>query len=234
MYYIEQTEQSLIKYEVNLDRKKLEDFIKIIVNECGEIIHKSYQSSKLPDVSDFHIKNYNFKYLGKQANPTTANDLEVSYYQFDYDEYQDTKLVTLIRSLLAGNTSVISQLRNPVAEEKKPQVQNNLKAKLKTLSEQELDDINVEELERVKQELKDYKIYQEKNKNQKSDLEYYSEVLKCIHLKEVAKIEILELEEFQQLYEQIQAFFQATNSESFNPNISESLYKKLIISKEEK
>lgn len=44
MYYIEQQNDELIKYEVVIDKKKLEKIEYEVIGNCGEIKHYCYMS----------------------------------------------------------------------------------------------------------------------------------------------------------------------------------------------
>ena len=192
MYYIEQQNDELVKYEVILKEEKLKELTHKIVDECGEITHKSYDST-----------NY-------------------------------TKLVTLINKLLKGETNVIIDLRNPTPEEKLDKEKIMLEKidakqqELKTASTPIVMKGKIKDLEECLKELKQIESDKELNKNRKSDLEYYPEVLECITLKEIERIKVTSLVELNELYEKLVLFFKPTTSMGISQDIDKKLYKRLI------
>lgn len=235
MYYIEQEDDELVKYEVEIEEDKLKKLKGEIVKECGEIKHRSYDGITGPIVFDYiHIKNYHEIKIGR----TESND-DLFYppeyiYHFEYDEYKDTKLVTIINRLMDGDTNTILELKNPQPEEKVDE-EKQIKEQIAKLHSEMSNADNLaiirisDKVNSLVQQLK--KIEQDKlrNLNRKSDLEYYPPVLECITLKEVARIKIETLEEFNLLSKEAEAFFALTTSEKINPDINKELYKRLII-----
>ena len=61
MYYYEETDNEIIKYEVKIDREKLLNLRYNIVNKCSKIKHYCYETDNLPELyffEDNDIRNY--------------------------------------------------------------------------------------------------------------------------------------------------------------------------------
>lgn len=234
MYYIEQQNDELVKYEVELNERELKDLRYKIVNDCGEISHKSYDGTNYPNSCDYiHIRNYKQKKIGRTEPRdffTSAEDI----YHFEYDEYKDTKLVTLINRLLNGETSVIIELKNPTPEEKVDKekiVLEKMEAKqneLKKASTSTIMKENILILEKYLEELKQITSDKELNKNRKSDLDYYTKVLEYITLKEVDRIKIDKFIQLNKLYEELELFFTDSASKNISKDVDDGIYKRLI------
>ena len=107
MYYYDIEDFEIVKYEVELNIEKL-NLLKIqIVNECSEIVHKSYETvNPSSHFNQSYIKNY----LAQKTEKKDENNNDI--YLISYDLYNVPYLVTLIDSLLNGNTSVINEIQN--------------------------------------------------------------------------------------------------------------------------
>ncbi len=206
MYYIEETDNELIKYEVELDTEKLMKLRKEIVDQCSTIEHIKNQVEGLLEHSFFEgrdIRNYHERRIGRKEY-FDAPDKDV--YEIEYDLYIHTSLAHYIDKLLKGDTSIINSLINycPSIE---PEVllrklgeafKNNLINSLtKSLDDIEMDALkqNIDNVKTVKKDI-------ELNKNQVSDAMFYDDVIKCITLKEVNRIDkdaIKRVEEFQDI-----------------------------------
>lgn len=229
MYYIEQIEDELVKYEVKIDQEQLEKIKIEIINNCSEIIHiKEIGNRPTNEIHDtLHIRDFKRKFLyKKEYNDFYMPDEDI--YEFDYYEYKDTTLVNLINRLLARNTNVILNLKNPEENNQLNDKNQNLEEKIKKLLSN-IDKVSPQQLEELNQQLESYLEYKELNSDRKSDLGYYSEVLECITLEEQDRIKIDKLEQFNHLYQEVESFFTATSSRNIHPNISKELYKRLII-----
>lgn len=229
MYYIEQIEDELVKYEVKLDQEQLKNIKIEIINNCSEIIHiKEIGNRPTNEINDtLHIREFKRKFLyTKEYNDFYMPDEDI--YEFDYYEYKDTTLVNLINRLLSGNTNVILNLKNPKENNqlnnKTQEIEENTKKLLSNI-----DKVNPQQLEELKTQLEKYLEYKELNSDRKSDLDYYPEVLDCITLEERDRIKIETLEQFNHLYQVSSTFFTTVNSPNIHPDINKELYKRLII-----
>lgn len=229
MYYIEQVDDELVKYEVKIDQKKLESLKKKIIEECDEIIHKSYDSTYGPEQWDDidHIRNYSKTFIGITESHDDLYYPSVNIYHYQYDEYKDTKLVNIINRLINGDTTTIVELNNPNLKTKSNE--DRLNKEIQKILSKNAKDINIDELDKLKNKLKEFQQSKKLNKGRKSDLEYYPEVLKCITLKEVSRIGIETLKELNCLYSLSNDFFKNATTNNINKKVNKELYKRLII-----
>ncbi|MDE5587012.1 MAG: hypothetical protein K2I72_01415, partial [Bacilli bacterium] len=102
--------------------------------------HKCYDSDYgSRNISFDHIENYSYEKVGTKEYFEETRDV----YRYEYDEYSDTLLVTLIDRLLDGDMSAISEIKNPKAEKKKESNQGKeLQKKLEELISLGAKDIN--------------------------------------------------------------------------------------------
>lgn len=221
MYYIEQIDDEYVKYEVSLDEEKLKELRDEIIRNCGEIIHYCYLSpSRLESIVRQnnelkYIENFRTKYV-------RYSNKHGEIYVYSYDAYDNTRLSELIDSLLGGDSSVISEIKNPVFKRMRKTLKlRNPKKRLNVLlSKEELSEKEMCKLEELKQKLKFYNKYQKLNKERKSDIEYYPLVLTCINMIEIERISVAKIIEWQTLVQQtnntleeLKPFFIGTNQE---------------------
>lgn len=232
MYYIEQENDELVKYEVVIDQKELEKIEYEVIENCGEIKHYHYQSDRCrhDHYDSYHIKNYHETFIKRRdLNDFYGTVLEI--YEYEYDEYSDTTLVTLIDRLLKGDMSVILELKNPKIKEKKVDNRDELQKKLENILSLDMKDISTWKLEQVKKELEEYQTNEKLNRDRKSDLEYYSQVLTCIDMKEISRRTLDDLIEIEKLMNQINSLLQQVKpffEETDRQNVCTNQYQKII------
>ncbi len=220
MYYIEYIGEEFVKYEVSLEEKKLEELRDKIIRNCGEIVPHCYQGTK-SQVNPYdlvHISNYNEKFI-RWYQPNDFYSSAEKIYEFSYEEYKDTKLSLLIDSLLKGDVSAITEIKNLKLERRKVSLKNPKKDLSKLLS-LPADKIDTKKMEKLKKELENYQYYRELNKNQKSEREYSPLVFACINMTEIERYSISKVMEYQTLMqhannilEELKLFFIGTNHE---------------------
>lgn len=229
MYYIERQNDELVKYEVVIDQKELEKIKYKVIRNCGKINHRVHISDYgLPrELSRDHIANYSYEKIGVQEYFEETRDV----YQYEYDEYSDTTLVTLIDRLLDGDMSAIAEIKNPKNEERKPDNGDELQKKLEKVLSLDTKEISTYQLEKIKNEIVEYQTNEKLNRDRKSDLEYYEPVLSCIDMKEVNRMRIDSLIKVDELMNQtrdlineMKPFFEETNEK----NIWADEYQKVI------
>ncbi len=205
MYYIKQDNEDLVKFDVKLDRDELEKLKSEIIRNCAEIVHQSYDGLEIGISFDTdHIKNFSKKKVNTKEFPdgTTAD-----IYHFEYDEYKDSELVTLIEELLLGKADTIEKIKNPKVdqkterEEKARKIKEEIKDELEKLTE----DIDISKLEENMQKLKEHLHYLELNKDQKSDKEYYPAAMQYIDLTEVSRVKISTVEEINRFFKSLES-----------------------------
>lgn len=229
MYYIEQENEDLVKYKVNIDKEKLESLKIKIIEECGKITHKSYDATYGPDQWEdtVHIRHLSKTFIGRTEPHDDLCYPAANIYHYEYDEYKDSKLVNIINRLINGDTNTIVELNNPNLKTKP--TEDILNKEIQKILSKSAKDIDIVELDKLKKKLKEFQQSGKINKDRKSDLEYYPEVLKCITLKEVSRIGIETLKELNCLYSLSNDFFKNTTINNINKNINKELYKRLLI-----
>ena len=200
MFYIKETDNELIKYEVKLDTERLINLREKIVNNCSKIIHHKYQCESESDFNiseDINIKNYRSR---KVEEPKDYFET----YEIEYDEYMPTPLVEYIVKLLNGDAQAINQLKtyqpsyHPIIQLR--YYEKELKGSLIEDLENPLEKIEINALRQRINSLEDLKENIEININQVSESTYYDDVMQCITLTEVDRIDkdaIRRVEEFQ-------------------------------------
>lgn len=210
MYYIEEENDELIKYEIILDKEKLKDLKFKILKNCGKIIHRSFNSDYSPNISLSHTENYSYNKIGVKEYFEETRDL----YHYEFDEYIDTKLVTLIDRLFDGDASAITEILNPEKQEEEKDEKIELRKKIEKILAVDISEINTWRLEKLAKEIKEYQLNEKLNKNQTSDLEYYPKVLECIEFHEISRCQISQIAKIDELVKQTEQFFKDTNKNS--------------------
>lgn len=232
MYYIEQQNDEIVKYEVEIDREKLEKIKYEVIKNCGEIKHYCYR-----DVGCHHNQSAIFDYHQKWIGKSELNDFynsEVDIYEYEYNQYLNTTLVILINRLLRDDMSAILEIKNPKENKKKSDNEQQLQKKIGKILSLDMKDIDILQLEKMKKELEEYQTIEKLNRDRKSDLEYYPQVLSCIMMKEVSKImldDLIQIEELMDqvndLLKQVRPFFEKTDKENICTNQCQKVIQKL-------
>lgn len=204
MYYIEETDNEVIKYEVTINSERLLALKEEIIENCSEISHHCYESDYelTHDYLQIHdIRDYHFTETGKKKDYfEETRDI----YKIEYDEYDHPLIVDYIDILINGDTSVIPSLKNyssfshPLGKARESE--NAVKSTLIYYLNKPLEEIEIESLTQSIHTLSCLKEDIIKNINQKSVSVYYDDVMKCITLIEVDRINkdaIKRVEEFQ-------------------------------------
>ena len=234
MFYIEKKDDSLIKYNVIIDEEKLKELKLKIINECAEIVHKSYESTDGPKISDYlHIRNYKETKIGRTEPNDTLFYSPQDIYHFEYDEYKDTELVKLIDELLKGNLSVISEIKNykqkqqDILEETKRNQKNREQQIREEIIKMHTEMATADNEALIKLSRKSHKLAKELNEIQKHkqldnskklDTEFYSQVIDCINLATISKIKISTIEEVNEFFTGIE-----------KPSISQEIDNKTLL-----
>lgn len=227
MYYIKQTEDAFIKYEVSFDEQELRALKHKIVYACGEIKHFSYESARCKhNLSSYYLKNFSEDFVRVQEYNDFYSSPE-DIYRYTYDLYNDTPLSRLIEQLLRGDTSVISQLENQegvnqgnLAEASLQEKESDLRTKISEIFTTSTTEISTWELEKLKRQLDEFQINHKLNENRESESSYYQQVLDLITMKEVSRIDSEKIEkansllmEVEKLISEVKPFFEDTKKE---------------------
>lgn len=210
MFYIEEENDELIKYEIIFDKEKLRDLKFEILKNCGKIIHRSFNSDYGPGVNLSHTKNYSCKEIGKKEYFEETREL----YHYEFDKYIDTKLITLIDRLLEGDVSAITEIKKPEKQEIEKDEKAELRKKIEEILTHDISEIDTWKLEKLKEQIKEYQLNEKLNKNQKSDLEYYPKVLDCIEFREISRCKTEQIAKIDGLVKQMEQFFEGTAKNS--------------------
>lgn len=203
MYYYNIENENIIKYEINIDKEKLEKLRREIIEKCSEIKHIEEVTNYTPNKYDYeHIRNYSEKFLRRVYKDDFYGTV-YDEYSVKYDYYEHPVLIDYIDRLLIGDTSIISRIINPQIEridEEKNIIDEQQKI-IELLNNNKNSDITkqLKLLKENQEKLKEYKIKKELNKNQVSVKTFYSKVLSCISFKEISKIslqDLLNIQEF--------------------------------------
>lgn len=127
--------------------------------------------------------------------------------------------------------SAILEIKNPKIEEKKVDNGSELQKKLENILSLDIKDISTWKLEQVKKGLEEYQTNEKLNRDRKSDLEYYAQVLSCIDMKEVNRMkmdDMVRIDELmkqgEELLNQMKPFF----GETTRQNICTNQYQRVI------
>lgn len=194
MFYIEERDNEFIKYKVTLDVEKLTHLKSEIIENCSQISHKKYESDYEPyfihqkrngkDIRNYHSR----KTLKKKEYFEETRDI----YEIEYDEYKHSVLVEYINKLLLGDTSVIPLLKAykgvSLVKDRVKVTLNVIRSDLEKELNKEILDINIGLLEINLKFLKEFQETVKRNQSQKRDMDYYQDIINCISLTEVNRL----------------------------------------------
>jgi hypothetical protein len=86
MNYYRVEGDNIFKFNVNVNRKRLQDIRKELIENSSTIKHYSYDSDKGPVIDSKFIKNYSCEFLGYKDNHDLDGDGKTMYH-YEYDEY---------------------------------------------------------------------------------------------------------------------------------------------------
>ena len=206
MIYIKETDEELIKYELEVDKDKLIQLREEIIENCSEIEHVEYESETEPLQeleTTFRIKNYYKRFTGKQKEYFEETK---DIYKIEFDKYNFTPLVIYIDDILREDLSSYKKLEsykgNALVKENTELLNEAADIKDKIEKEVSKDFLDME-ISIIKALLFRLAAIQETfklNQNQQNDMNYYNDVIDCIKLKEVDRLDketIKRVEEFQ-------------------------------------
>ena len=185
MYY-KLEDNFIIKYIVNIDKIKLEEIKKIIIDKCSIISHIKYESENafyLTNNKDSEIiKNYQ-----EQVREVNENNKISKIYTISYDYYSFDMLVNIINALLNDQYEFIDYLYNAnFKENEKKQQLIALKNDLITKSDiTKLDEYN-----------KEIALIEKMDNNHKLALSFIPDIFATITLEEVKRYSLEELNAF--------------------------------------
>ena len=204
MYYIEEIDNEVIKYEVKLDTEQLKYLRKEIVDNLSVIKHKDYETDGVPFSSFFtdnDVRNYEATRTGKYKE---YFEEDRPIYRLKYDIYQHPKLANYIDMILEGNIKgLIKLLAHKDSYLKEEEKYRETLDDLNIEFEQELmkSSRNIDNINKLSRKIKKLRNKEYKaRKNRKIEMSYYNEVMNCLTLTEVDRIDkdtIRKVEKFQ-------------------------------------
>lgn len=198
MYY-EETENSIIKYEVQVDKERLEKVRKIIIFQCSKRFYK--EGHWLPNVAvyplyhDEHFINIRTTVAGVQEYFDGPNE---DMYDVEYIELEFPEIIQYIDQVLNGNYSNLSKLlENPLEESKleEPEQINQLyqdassliaKARIHTV--EHIDEL-ICGLQGIKSKIEKLQNIVQANENRHSVAMYHLDIIGCIQLIKIEEMD---------------------------------------------
>lgn len=208
MYYFEETEQSVVKYKVEIDKEKLEALRLTIIDNCSERTHqiryRISEKSRYMFSADPYHRNVEFTHVGTQ-HYNDGPDEDV--YNVEYEELKFPEIIRSIDAVLNGDVKDLPQLLYPAEEDN-----NNNKAKLaveklyekaahvlnRTMISSVKDITNtIDKLQSIKDSILELERHIELNKHRQLVSDYHLEIISCIHLEKVDEMDIETYREMQ-------------------------------------
>lgn len=204
MFYIKETNNEVIKYEVKLDIEKLKYLRKEIVDNLSVIKHKDYEADGVPFPYFFtnnDVRNYEATRTGKYKE---YFEEDRPIYRIKYDLYHHPKLANYIDMVLDGNIKgLIKLLAHKDSYLKKEDEYSETLDNLNFEFEQELkkSSRNIDNINKLSKKIKKLRNNEYKaRKKREIEMSYYNEVMNCLTITEVDRIDkdtIKRVEEFQ-------------------------------------
>lgn len=196
MYYFLKKENKIEKYAIDFNREELQRLKVEIINNCSEIEHKEYESTRIPKRDDYlKIRNYKEKKIGKVEGKGYSPDKTL--YHFSYDEYEYPYLIILINRLLNGDIDAIYEINNPNIEKEKTSFELRIKEASNKINQ--IDNLNTQVKIHKLNELQKLIETAKLNEQQKSVYEYYKKVQSLLIIKYESSIDVnilLNIQEF--------------------------------------
>lgn len=189
MYYFYENDYYFFRKEISIDKEKIEQLKKQIIENCSRITHTEYDSDYAPHINNLLVRNYSEVFVGyKEYFEETRRIMHYSY-----DLLIQPKLVKLIDRLLNDDISAIEEIIN-YDYKSEITIDDIIKAKNEEL---EIIDNNsyakkIEVLKKLEKLMYD----KELNKNQQSTEKYYHKLLSLIVEKKAIQYRKKDLREF--------------------------------------
>lgn len=185
MIYIKEKD-SIKKYQVEIDKKKLENLKIKIIDECSKIEHIKRLECPLafPNENDcLHVRNFTKKYVKSNENDFFHNPDLNDLYKIEYDFYHDPEIVKIIDRVLNNDEGSIFELLKYKPKTEETCLEDKLNEIIKNKSN---DEKLIETLEETKDLLKQKKI----NAKQKKVNVFLPDVKSCVKLMLLDEISI--------------------------------------------
>ncbi len=112
MIYVKEKDR-IKKYDIEIDKERLEGLKIKIVNDCSIIKHvkqKVREDCKTNDYDFMHVRNYHARLINKISNNDFFGPPLISIYEEEYDFYEEPKIVGLIDEVINGKDKKVLEL----------------------------------------------------------------------------------------------------------------------------
>ena len=109
MYYYKMEKDLINKYKIIIDKEELNKLRWEVIDNCSNIIHKSYRTTKTPIYDKEHFRNYKKK---KDGVFQYIDGPDEYAYLVEYDYLEHSILVKYIDDLLNDNYETINKIKN--------------------------------------------------------------------------------------------------------------------------
>ena len=204
MFYYNKKGNTLEKYEIDFNRRELENLKIQVINECSIIIHKEYEglSINAPNKYDYlKIRNYKEKFnkrgncirnnkerlIGYNEKTDFYSSFKDEIYHYSYDEYNYPYLVKIIDMLLNREALFINEILEPKIINPKELIEEKIKQiseEIDLISNQDYNE-KTEQLAALKKLLEIKRLHA----NEKPIQKYYIKLRELLDFKLVDKID---------------------------------------------
>ena len=183
------------KYEVVLDRERIEKLRISIINDCSYIAHREYRTTIVRgyDKEPLRFRKVRFDRIGWKEFRDGPDEME---YLVSFDEYIFPDVIKLIDRLLKGDESVLEELFK--SKESGKNIDELIEKKSKELDN--IDNLDIKNKQRVLNELSDLLDKKELNKNQRPIDIYMEDIKKSISISLVDTIDLEMVERVEGFY----------------------------------
>lgn len=189
MYYFYENDYYIYRKEISIDKEKIEQLKKQIIENCSRITHTEYDSDYAPNINNLLVRNYSETFV--EYKEYFEETRKVMHYS--YDLLIQPKLIKLINRLLSDDISAIEEIIN-YDYKSEITIDDIIKAKNEEL--EIIDNNSYAKKIEVLKELEKLMYDKELNKNQQSTEEYYHKLLSLIVEKKTIQYRKKDLREF--------------------------------------
>lgn len=161
------------KYQIKIDKEKLNNLRCLIIENCSFIEHVKarFEEDYIPNDNSIYIRNFSKRFLSRESNRDFFGPTFIDIYEVEYDYYNQPDIIDLIDDILGNNEDAcIRLLKYPCKEKKDYKKEIN-----DLLDDKENIDKNIKEITRLLEQEKN-------NKNQKDVSIYLNDIKSCVTL----------------------------------------------------
>lgn len=200
MIYFKESENTIEKYVVEIDKEKFEPLQEEIIDNCSEIIHREeeyednfFERSVYPC---YDVRNIECERIDTQQ----YFDKTVNIYRYTYDEYVHPYLLDVYRGLKEENPSALDELYNFLNVEV---ILDDLKNKIKIYDEISTKNVKFNWMASVKRKelLDEVKEVERRYGNLDKNKPYIEKILDCLSFKLIDSVSLDKVEEVRNFFE---------------------------------